>query len=118
MRQKIIDAEDMVGDITSDPFRAGQSELATIVADWSGAADTPTGVLLLQYSPDYISARPTVGNWYNVDGGTFTASPTADASSTCEPFRGLTGWYRLFYDRTSLGDGDSLNAWVEVSDVR
>lgn len=116
MRLKAINAADMVADITSTAFKVGKAELVTMVADWSGASDTPTGVLRLQYSPDYVKPGTVTATWYNI--AAFTTSPAASASSTAEPFRGLSGWYRVFYDMTSLGDGDELTVWVEISEVR
>lgn len=117
MRQKIIDAEDMVADISGDVFKMSKSELATVAASWT-ATDNPSGSLILRYSPDYTEAAgASAATWINVQ--TFDTNPDASgAGSTAEPFRGMAGWFQLFYDMTADGDAAYLTAWVEISDVR
>lgn len=116
-RKKIMDGASLAADITDAVFFQGKSELVKITIDYNSAS-TATGDFILQSSHDYDGVgTPSDFTWVAVGSGTTVTSAAAAGARYSQEYRGLVGWYRLFYDAGN-SPSETVDAWVESSSVR
>lgn len=106
-QKKVINAEAMTADITSEVIHAEYLDMLDFVVAWSSGS-SPVGVFKVQGANE-LEAKDRV--WRDISGDGNPSASGVSGEHILHIHEIQFKWYRVFYDFTS-GSG-TLNAWAK-----